>query len=292
MKNILKEATLDDLQGVFNEAIEEIKASFEGAVKVAYEAGRTSVDEAKLEKFKVGDEVEYIGGDNRYYHLTPGRTYEILDRTKHVHEKIPVFRIEDDRKRVDEGSLIRADTAHLFKVVEEVVPKSLNQQRAELIQQSKRFLVQQKNKHGYYVSPGLSPKLCDAKFFINKKNRTVQVQLKGIASETLYSMGIAECMPNKVFNVDILKAIALADALKVDVPANFTSAIQPDEVVKGMIVQTYMNHKPFMMVNVAKVTGGNRIYEDLVTENYVRYEPHRHGDRIIDDTNAEYGYEA
>ncbi|MER2171258.1 MAG: hypothetical protein ABS938_11565 [Psychrobacillus psychrodurans] len=119
-------------------------------------------------------------------------------------------------------------TVEVFELVEAIpqIVKSANQQRAELIQSAKEFI---DNSIQNYFDFGITT----FEFVVNAEKRTVVALERGNRTKTVYKKGIAKCIPGEVFHAGIGKAIALAKALKIDIPVEFLEAIQPDEVVVG-----------------------------------------------------------
>ena len=253
----------DKLVELFREEVEKLE-------KEAYERGKR--DALKMDKLKdkpktvkriakVGERIlitnsyENIG----YGNDDIGTVIEVVDRTGggvHVNEW-------DDYVSYDEYEVI---------IEEQVQPLSANQQRKGLIEQAREFVESQKNAMGTYEvkdpSSPHAPWHCNVEFIVNEEKRTVVALLRGFFTPTLYAKGIAKCHPDEVFNADIGKAIALARALEFDVPNEFLNAVQPDKVVKGMILQTRY---------------GNRL--ELTVRNPM---PLLSSEKIINDTNAEY----
>lgn len=160
--------------------------------------------------------------------------------------------------------------------------KSVNEQRAELIQRAREFVERQKvvrKGKKVIISPGCAGIWCSADFVVNADKRTVVCLLKS-ASVNVRSKGIAKCMPGEVFNEWIGKSIALAKALEIDVPKEFVQAVQPDEKVIGMEVHV----KNSLYGRYTLLGIGNFAEPGFATLNS------NYGLKgtIIDDTNAQY----
>ena len=180
-----------------------------------------------------------------------------------------------------------------------VQPLSANQQRKGLIEQAREFVESQKNAMGTYEvkdpSSPLAPWHCNVEFIVNEEKRTVVALLRGFSIPTLYAKGIAKCHPDEVFNADIGKAIALARALEFDVPEEFLNAAQPDEVVVGMVVETYDfygTHHATNSVDKVEVIRGRTCLSNegkglTGDSSYTSFDKSL-GDKIINDTNAQY----
>lgn len=158
-------------------------------------------------------------------------------------------------------------------------PKSANQQRAELIEKAKKFVEERQNIHHH------------TNFVFVNKGRKITCLVKGNHSGKILRIGRSKCNPNDVFNLYIGQAISLARALKIDVPAEFLKATQPDKVVVGMTIQ---NEKDFMEAASGPIRIGE-LFIVVESEN-----PPKDGEcqtnsgiansaTITDDTNAQYG---
>lgn len=151
-----------------------------------------------------------------------------------------------------------------LELVEEKTPNEL---RAEIIEKAKLFLSEEKGTV--------------FEFIIQDKRILVLNNEEKLFAES-------ECHPNDVFNEHIGKAIALGRALGKDV-SEFESAVQPDEVVIGHVVNgdeargAYTQEHKFTLTSKREC---DAFYyaerEDDFIYNW------QIGD-IIDDTNAIYG---
>ncbi|MBD7984445.1 hypothetical protein H9649_07630 [Sporosarcina sp. Sa2YVA2] len=165
------------------------------------------------------------------------------------------------------------------------VTKSPNQQRAELIQRAREFVERQSASERHLFSGERNTSFWGAEFVVNADKRTVVCLLKGRQTKHVYGKGIAKCMPDEVFNVDIGKAIALARALEIKIPQEFLQAVQPTEVFVGMkigMIDSVGIHYAREIKNVGDetvgYTGGGFDYIDIV----------RNKGKVTDDTNAQY----
>lgn len=180
-----------------------------------------------------------------------------------------------------------------------VQPLSANRQRKELIEQAREFIKKCKSdkglvsrRLGYRATDGI---ICDAEFIVNAEKRTVVCLLRWQFGRRITSKGIAKCHPDEVFNADIGKAIALARALEFDVPKGFLNAAQPDEVVVGMVVETYDfygTHHATNSVDKVEVIRGRTCLSNegkglTGDSSYTSFDKSL-GDKIINDTNAQY----
>ena len=211
---------------------------------------------------------------------------------------VELFR--EEVEKLEKEAYERGKRDAFEKSIEEPVqPLSANQQRKELIEQAREFVESQKNAMGTYEvkdpSSPLAPWHCNVEFIVNEEKRTVVALLRGFKFPKLYSKGIAKCHPDEVFNADIGKAIALARALEIDVPKGFLNAAQPDEVVVGMVVETYDfygTHHATNSVDKVEVIRGRTCLSNegkglTGDSSYTSFDKSL-GDKIINDTNAQY----
>ncbi|MGE7545030.1 hypothetical protein [Sporosarcina newyorkensis] len=165
------------------------------------------------------------------------------------------------------------------------VPKSPNQQRAELIRRAREFV---ENIIGKYPNfemdiDRFTNQAVSAKFHVNAEKRTVVALVHGYFSRKLVCKGIAKCMPGDVFNEWIGKAIALARALEIEVPVEFLEAVQPDKAELGMKIYPLFvgtNNRACTLKQTTRITH----------EGYPGYEDGRFSSHyeILDDTRAQY----
>ncbi|WP_419962150.1 hypothetical protein [Psychrobacillus sp. BM2] len=202
--------------------------------------------------------------------ITANKFYEVINAWKE-----PRF-ITDDRDskyRVYEKSFGRTlENVEVFEGVSlPQIEKSPNQQRAELIQKAKEFV---RNSLQNHYNFGLT----EFEFVVNAEKRTVVLLEQGKRTKKVYKRGVAKCDPSDVFNEWIGKAIALARALKIDIPVEFLEAVQPSEYVLGMSVKN----------SAGTITRITENFEGSET-NTIDYLNLNVGyATIIDDTNAEY----
>ena len=180
------------------------------------------------------------------------------------------------------------ETIDVYELIKDK-PLSPNQQRAQIIEDAKKFVEKHltSSGHGYGVvgnnttplTIGLGP--VKYRFEVNADKRAI------VAIGALYHTGhvssnyrgIAKCNPSDVFNEHIGKAIALGRALNIDV-SRFEQAMQPNEVVMGMHLEIRTNggvdftHKP---VGAEDLLECNKAFQKDVS-----------GVFIINDTNAQY----
>ncbi|MFD1204009.1 hypothetical protein ACFQ38_02550 [Sporosarcina contaminans] len=132
-------------------------------------------------------------------------------------------------------------------------------------------------------------KFAKVDFVVNQKKRTIVALVKEFNTKNILSKGIAKCMPGDVFHADIGKAIALAKALEIDIPQEFLQAVQPTEVVKGMIL-LWSNGRKYRIdkADVSKKRYGLMNLSTGESFSYVHYENILTTSVIHDDTNAQY----
>lgn len=196
-----------------------------------------------------------------------------------------IERVDDELGIKDDDGFFWTDFHEDFKFVEtyevidvqaeklpcQEVGLTANQRRAALIERAKQFLAE------YAITSHI------VEFIVNRKKRTVVALIKEYETGKVIDKGIAKCATKDVFNQWIGKAIALARALKIDVPVEFLEAVQPDETVVGMIIE-YKDGR------IAEIINDNyRGHINVDTQTYLstarEYEYHA---RIIEDTNAKY----
>ena len=304
MKN-LSELSGTELVVVMNKVMAEVKSRLDEGTVTKYVAreipsigdGVRTVKLTSVSDLKKGDKVKFIGRPCDFNNdVINGKTY-VVDRVNSDDERI----ILDEKNE----SYISEMYLHLFeKVVEAeiVVPiKSTNQQRAELIQRAREFVEENTRKESadkYFDKPYIELERINASalcvidnFVVNSEKRTVVCILRGADSGEVLFRGIAKCMPGDVFNEWIGKAIALAKALKIDIPQEFIDAVQPDKVVAGMTLVWGIGSR----YSVEKVDGNSYDFTNHLTgvETFgVHYDNVLSNSVIINDTFAEYDFES
>lgn len=275
---------LGELQRLFDESVKNLTEVFEGL-----KAEIISVDKPQapslINQCKPGDKLRYLGGHEGYKYLTKGKTYEVISKGRHGTDDVPILKIADDRYYYYDNALVRPETAEYFERVDESVEEielSPNEQRAALIERAKEFVESRLDKFGKVVfySDGNARRRFTAKFIVNEEKITVACLLGGFANHNkIHFRGIAKCMPNEVFNEHIGKAIALARALKIDVPGEFLDAVQPTEKVIGMEVYNEEHDLYAELTEIYRGAPRTARYKSRFASESI----------IIDDTNAIYG---
>lgn len=202
------------------------------------------VEELKGDAPYIGhDEYEVIIGDTQPTPTLTARVTELEAKVAELETQLAGKTQTADTTApmsvAEAGKAIRDGLAKALEAVAKVTTP--NQRRAAVIKQAREFVAEH-TKHngragrnsgvlvGHYVTI--------PEFIVNAEKRTVVVLMKGVnGSHPVFAKGFAKCAADDVFNVDIGKAIALARALDVKVPAEFLNAPKPSEIVVGMRVE-------------------------------------------------------
>lgn len=200
---------------------------------------------------------------------------------------------------------IEVDTTKLLDSINKATPKhsslpqSNNQKRSAIIEKAKRFVeereacregeeVNQDKENGNETSRNF---WYETEFFVKNGKVTALVYWLQFGKKRTLSpkeIGRSKCHPHDVFNEHIGKAIALGRALGLDV-SEFKQAVQPDEVVVGMIVAgsyeskraCYSTNKSFTI----KEKSHNHYYYQEKSDDWLTTSDIG---RITNDTNAQY----
>lgn len=244
---------------VDREACEGDVVAFDKSVKFH---GTEIVTKGKLYKAKKGTLGELAFVDNE------GDSANVYDGgiTKFTPENVAVY------------ELIEGGMNPQIPIVDETIePLTQNQQRAAIIEKAKKF-VDENGGDDYH-------------FEVDENERTV-FAWKLVRNGQGYKAqhGIATCNPSDVYNEYLGRAISFGRAEDLDV-SEFEQAVQPNEVVVGMVVETFINieehHKTIKVEKVVKDSYGIKLYENLQTAFFTPFEVEC-GDKIINDTNAKY----
>lgn len=204
-----------------------------------------------------------------------GRTeYEITDVYNEFYGRTPstveVFEVVD----------VLDEKLPFPKIVEEKPKLTANQQRALVIKEAKHFIAS-KVKDGI-VKIGEK----NYKVHFNRKGKTISCILNDLETGYTTFVNKVNCHPQDVFNEHIGQAIALGGIIGTP-KKMFLKAVQPDEVVVGMIVESSDGYE--------HGNGTVERFEDSpfasgywTIENGFNYLKHA---SILDDTNAEYSNE-
>lgn len=214
------------------------------------------------------DGTAYFGMEYHPVNEITGEIYETIRHTRPLHEFL------DGRYKL----LAQPVTNVSHVSMDEVRPMSANQARAQVIEKAKAFVEKMEK---YCADSDLR-----LMYHVNMDKRAVTLLATRGVTKRLVTKGVAKCAPDDVFNLDIGKAIALGRAFDKDVQ-EFEQAIQPDEVVVGMVV-TPREGSGF--------TGGKfevqSLSEDMVHDKPIRGFISRDSAIILDDTYAKYPEEA
>lgn len=191
---------------------------------------------------------------------------------------------------VDVYELIKGGLNPQIPILDETIePLTPNQQRAAMIEKAKKFVkenIANGRTSGRYKDKGNSTyrnNFYDVDFFVKERKVTVVVYWLEFNEKRVSepsNVGRAKCNPNDVFNEHIGKAVALGRALGLDV-SEFEQAVQPDELVVGMIVERFdVTEDEILEVKIVEGT----IIQRKPTRRFIKDD----GDRIINDTNAKY----
>lgn len=209
---------------------------------------------------------------------------------------------------VDVYEVIKDGLNHKISMVDETIkPLTPNQQRAAIIEKSKKFVEDNKTeitgkalygKHKgtvhtwrdiYVVANKLWKHACTVEFVVDSEKRTIIALMLGVDTNNIYEAATAKCSPSDVFNEHIGKAIALGRALGIDV-SEFEEAVKPNKVVSGMKIKSTID---WPEAYCGKIYKGD-IFE-VVSDEVKKPGKQCHvnsaisrNSEIIDDTNAIY----
>ncbi|MEC0370023.1 hypothetical protein [Paenibacillus chibensis] len=141
-----------------------------------------------------------------------------------------------------ELSFSEDDVEAASKVV--TAPKSPQQIRDEIVERAKADVKALSKTHwcgngDVVYARGIA--LYSAEFVVNRDKRTVACVLRLYGTKIVSYRGIAKCAPNDVFNAHLGKSIALHRALGLEVPAEYLSVPNPEEVRVGDVVEILGN---------------------------------------------------
>lgn len=203
------------------------------------------------------------------------------------------------------NDITAAQAEKLFE--KQLIPKTPNQLRAEIIEKAKGFV--ERNSQGIHydvpvIDSNLKPYITLAVHFgvsdeleliINNEKRTVVALIRTVTGKRLHHRGIAKCDPSDVFNEHIGKAIALGRALGLDV-SEFEQAVQPSHYAIGQIgINQLGTNCPFEIIKIGVGEVFKKNFEPFTTSFGDTTKPlsfkseHYKALTIINDTNARYG---
>lgn len=196
-----------------------------------------------------------------------------------------------------------ADIAKIASELAEMVAKEMkltpNEQRKAIIDEAKAFVEDVSHRMAQYGHGNLLGKhgeittnvrgyVTKVEFVVNAEKRTVVAIVRNLHGHFIREKAIAKCAPNDVFNADIGKAIALGRALGLDV-SKFEKAVQPSEVVEGMVV---IHTEDEDVYTIEGVYEGNRYDMRHTVGDYFEKFPMTDGIEnfydIVNDTEAQY----
>lgn len=210
-------------------------------------------------------------------------------RISELEQKVEAMQAEIDALKAAQ----KAPVTTIADAIKRYNERTPNEQRKAIIDEAKAFIEEQ-FRHGYKQKYVYGPAGHDkVEFIVNAKKRTVVAILHMAYVTGIDTKAIAKCAPDDVFNADIGKAIALGRALGLDVE-RFEKAVQPGEVVVGMIVNRFNIYGddlgPTKVRTVRKL--GERDYKTYKTNTHEINEAYgygeEHGDKITDDSEAQY----
>lgn len=284
--------------------------------------------DAKMTQFKVGDKVRVInanaskhsnGDEGVVVSITPiwGVVFIDVDvngvQQGHYAENIELVspkptknqRISALEKEVEalqaEIEALKAAQKPPVTVIADAIKRykerTPNQKRKAIIDEAKAF-VEDVQKRDYRVrsTPAITSfqksvffgQTDELVFHVNAEKRTVVAIIRTISGKHVVHKAIAKCNPSDVFNADIGKAIALGRALGLDV-SKFEKAVQPSEVVTGMVVEHAGDYDVYTIEGVYKGyrydmrhSDGEYFGKYPMTDNIVNFYD------ILDDTEAQY----
>jgi len=183
--------------------------------------------------------------------------------------------------------------------IKKPIEKSLNQQRAEIIERAKKFVevkseclkdspsvlggFERKEKE----NPNFNSYIMEVEFFINKEKHAITALCKSPSCGLIRTKGIAKCNPSDVFNEHIGKAIALGRALGLDV-SEFEQAVQPTEFAVGQVVEANYEDPVWAPFTISELNNkyneGLKLW-DSTDGCFISADKAK----IINDTKAKYG---
>lgn len=267
---------IEKLMDVMVEVLEEFNNRLtETEKKVDDHIGRQMIAGAKeiAVKGTIGEAIKKPAEDNNTYKLVDfpkvgiKHDYNLEDLKKALKDAAP--------KAIEFG--IDKDFVAKTHKFESIIPsKSKNQKRKELIQFAKDTIKEieaESNKRGYSLS-----------YHTNPKENTVEATIS-ILNEYKVKQK-ASCNPEQVFNLYILKAIALSKAWYGKVDDRLNDPVQPEKVVEGMKIKfdDYTGSESHLVIH-KKVTYTKSM--PCVTLDYFNNNP-EDTYRIVDDSNAKY----
>lgn len=191
--------------------------------------------------FEVGD---YGFCDAEHIELVESKPSK-KQRISALEQKVEAMQAEIDALKAAQKAPVTTITDAIRRYKERTPNEqaSANEKRKAIIDEAKVFVEATStfvntdgSWHNTHIRKHRSAGTLTVKFEVNAEKRTVVALVYLKFAGSLAFKGIAKCASSDVFNADIGKAIALGRALGLDV-SKFEKAIQPSEVVYGMVVR-------------------------------------------------------
>lgn len=116
------------------------------------------------------------------------------------------------------------------------------------------------NRHGKGFYHAGSGGAYNAEFIVDAPKRTVVCLLRAYhIPKHISRRGIAKCMPDDCFNEHIGKAIALAKALKEEIPAQFIDSPQPEGFEVGDIIKYRYIEDTTYRIETEEINGSSKL---------------------------------
>lgn len=159
-----------------------------------------------------------------------------------------MMRPVNERVNPAELSMSKSEVEAAIEVFSQPIPpqKTAQQIRDEIVERAKadvKTLLDTPSPIGHDIEAldgayiNYHPHNHRVEFVVNRDKRTVVALVWNRRTDKLRLRGIAKCAPNDVFNTHIGRAIALRRALGLEVPAEYLSVPNPEEVRVGDVVR-------------------------------------------------------
>ncbi|WP_392454838.1 hypothetical protein ACF3OH_12065 [Chryseomicrobium aureum] len=246
----------------------------------------------KNEELKYLEKIEPKKTKNQRISALEKEVAELKKVVEVLSQPVKNMTIEVDVKKLTE-SIAKATPKHSN------LPQSNNQKRAAIIEKAKLFVearqaVRKGDEHNQDRVHGNSTAKhhwYETEFAIKNEKVTAVIYWLEFGKKRAKKpthIGRAKCHPHDVFNEHIGKAIALGRALGLDV-SEFEQAVQPDDVVVGMIVAgSYESKRACYSTNkrfTIKEKSHNHYYYQEKSDDWLTTSDIG---RITNDTNAQY----
>ncbi|MEK4360843.1 hypothetical protein NYE48_27940 [Paenibacillus sp. FSL M7-1455] len=159
-----------------------------------------------------------------------------------------MMRPVNERVNPAELSMSKSEVEAAIEVFSQPIPpqKTAQQIRDEIVERAKadvKTLLDTQSPIGHDIEAldgayiNYHPHNHRVEFVVNRDKRTVVALVWHRRTDKLRLRGIAKCAPGDVFNAHIGRAIALRRALGLEVPAEYLSVPNPEEVRVGDVVE-------------------------------------------------------